>query len=264
MHKRVIQMKILVTGGTGSIGQEICRNLTLSGHKPVCFARKDRGVYPVIIGDVNSKTDIQNAISAGFDYIIHAAAAKRNKCKREIISTNINGTINIIDSCNNLPIKIISSVEAFNANIECYGASKFIIEELSKDYPNISFIRLPTVWGSDDTLATHWLQSAKDTGKISLFKFNQITKKKFFVTLKDAGKLCCEFENQEIIKKKIRVIDCSVLATAVQQLTSCAIEIIETQGNPYEYFSKTICSKDVESISVEEAKNIIKEIYLCK
>jgi len=33
------------------------------------------------------------------------------------------------------------------------------------------------------------------------------------------------------------------------------------QGLPYEYLSRTICSKDIESISIDETKNIIIKIY---
>jgi nucleoside-diphosphate-sugar epimerase len=253
-------MKILVTGGTGKIGQEICKNLIFLGHEPICFARKNFGLYPVIEGDIRSKNDVKKAVQ-GFDYIIHAAAAKRNKSKREIISTNIYGTMNLIDFCNNIPIKIISSIEAFNLSLECYGASKLIIEEISKEYNNISFIRLPTVWGSEATLVSNWLQSAKNTGKILLYEFSKVTKKKFFITLQDAGELCSDLQNKNVTERQIRVIDCRILATAIQHLTNCTIEIVKMQGLPYEYLSRTICSKDIESISIDETKNIIIKIY---
>ena len=273
-------MKILITGGTGKIGQEICKNLAKNGHDPVCFSRKKRGSFPVITGDIRVKKDIKKAIK-NFDCIIHAAAIKKDKNKRDIISTNIEGTINLINFCKkNTKIKIISTTEACNTT-ECYGASKFIIEELSKEYDNISFLRLPSVWGTEVDLTTNWLNSARITGKIKLFKFNGLAKKKFFITLKDAGVICSNLSNfkKEIyneikvidfkipinfkkeIYNEIKVIDCEILANCIKQITKCHIEEIEKQGSPFEYFSSNICSSSIESISIEETKKILSGIY---
>ena len=65
-------MRVLVTGGTGYLGQAIVRALVARGHSPVVFARKTSDVF-FVTGDVRNR-DALVAAARGCDAMIHSAA----------------------------------------------------------------------------------------------------------------------------------------------------------------------------------------------
>jgi nucleoside-diphosphate-sugar epimerase len=69
-------MRVLVTGGTGYLGQAIVRALVARGHAPVVFARRasQSGLSTAAVdGDICDRSAVLRA-AAGADAIIHAAA----------------------------------------------------------------------------------------------------------------------------------------------------------------------------------------------
>ena len=103
--------RILVTGGTGSIGSEVVRQLlSRSPAHVTVFSRDDskhfyfqqelgeRDDVSFIIGDVRDREGLSRAFQTGVDIVIHAAALKhvplmeRNIC--EAILTNVSGAVN--------------------------------------------------------------------------------------------------------------------------------------------------------------------------
>jgi len=71
-----IQMKVLVTGGSGYLGQAIVRALLKRGHEPVVFARRatSSGLPGRLIdGDIRDHEGVRRA-AEGVDGIIHSAA----------------------------------------------------------------------------------------------------------------------------------------------------------------------------------------------
>jgi NAD+-dependent farnesol dehydrogenase len=69
-------MQVLVTGGTGYLGQAVVRALAAAGHQPVVFARTaaDSGLPGVLVsGDVRDQAALARA-AAGCDAICHMAA----------------------------------------------------------------------------------------------------------------------------------------------------------------------------------------------
>ncbi len=69
-------MRVLVTGGTGYLGQAIVRALAAHGHRPVVFARSASGRRlpgEAIDGDVRDEAAVVRA-AAGCDAICHTAA----------------------------------------------------------------------------------------------------------------------------------------------------------------------------------------------
>jgi farnesol dehydrogenase len=69
-------MRILVTGGTGYLGQAIVRALVKHGHEPIVFARHatTSGLPARLVdGDIRDRTAVRRAAD-GVDAIIHSAA----------------------------------------------------------------------------------------------------------------------------------------------------------------------------------------------
>src|SRR5512135_3408912 len=112
-------MKVFITGGTGTIGHELVRQLldradiqrivvfSRGEHKQVemqrLYPEYPRNVVRYMIGDCRSASRVAQAMQ-GCDVAIHAAALKHVPvCEYnplEAIQTNVNGTANVIDACN--------------------------------------------------------------------------------------------------------------------------------------------------------------------
>lgn len=134
-------MRILITGGSGTLGHAIVRYLP--SHDYTIFSRSEsrlaamkhrypRGRY--IVGDVRDYAAVEAAI-AGHDVVIHAAALKRiPECENqptECIATNIGGTANVLRACawSNVPKVIGISTDKACRAITAYGASKLMMEK---------------------------------------------------------------------------------------------------------------------------------------
>ncbi len=80
-----IKNTILITGGAGFIGSNLCEYFLSKGHKVVCFDNFATGYrhnlkdfinnanFYLIEGDIRNVTDCQNAVK-GVDYVLHQAA----------------------------------------------------------------------------------------------------------------------------------------------------------------------------------------------
>lgn len=142
----------LITGGTGSIGSEIARNLISSGIKNLTiFSRDDSKHFYLqeelgdtanikfILGDICDKDSLSTAFENPTDYVIHAAALKHVvMCEQnpvQAVRTNILGTQNLVDLSKRHQVKkmvTISTDKAVNPS-STMGASKYIAEKLTLD-----------------------------------------------------------------------------------------------------------------------------------
>ena len=101
-------MKILVTGGTGRVGANLCKILLAQGHAIRAFtypgdalrAHKLDGFANVEVmeGDLRNYADVQKAV-AGVDAIYHLAAAFGGPFdNRQYLAINAMGTLNLLES----------------------------------------------------------------------------------------------------------------------------------------------------------------------
>ncbi|QQG46230.1 MAG: SDR family NAD(P)-dependent oxidoreductase [Candidatus Niyogibacteria bacterium] len=141
---------ILVTGGTGSIGSEIVRQLISFGPRKIrVFARSEyahhkfrREMGPeqdhsvrFIIGDIRDKDRLKLAME-NVDIVFHAAAMKHvDICDNdpfEAVATNIIGTQNVINASRELNVGKVIAISTDKAvNPEgVLGVSKLMAEKL--------------------------------------------------------------------------------------------------------------------------------------
>ncbi len=95
-------MRILVTGGTGYLGQAIVRASVARGHEPVVFARRASAARlpgRAIDGDVRDRTALIDA-ARGCDVICHTAALVTiwRRDAREFDEVNVGGLENAIEA----------------------------------------------------------------------------------------------------------------------------------------------------------------------
>ncbi|NPE27399.1 polysaccharide biosynthesis protein [Methanococcoides sp. SA1] len=144
--------KILITGGTGSIGNELVKYF-LDHEEPSVIRIFDQNESEMfyfqneisrhkhfknvrfLIGDVRDKERLKRAFE-GIDYVFHTAAYKHVRSSEynpsEAVKTNVLGVQNVIDACieNNVKKMIFtSSDKAVNPN-NTMGATKLLGEKL--------------------------------------------------------------------------------------------------------------------------------------
>jgi dTDP-L-rhamnose 4-epimerase len=193
--------KILITGGAGFIGSNLALTLVQKGHKvrvldnlskqihgenpltsPLYLSIKDKVDF--VLGSVNSKSDLQNAL-VDIDTIVHfAAETGTGQSMYEIqkyCEVNISGTAILLDIIANesLPIKkiIVASSRAV------YGEGKYICpthgiiypkERLVQDLSNRSFEPKCNICNTDLTLqATDEISILHPTSIYGITKLNQ-------------------------------------------------------------------------------------------
>ena len=186
---------ILITGGTGSFGQAFVP-LTLKKYNPkrlVIFSRdemkqwemkklyKDDSRVRFFIGDVRDKDRLYRALN-NIDYVVHAAATKIVPTAEydpfECIKTNINGAMNLIETCIDQNIKkvVALSTDKASSPINLYGATKLASDKLfvasNSSYAGghktiFSVVRYGNVMGSRGSIIPMFL-SLKDKKEYKL------------------------------------------------------------------------------------------------
>ena len=222
---------ILVTGGTGSFGNEFVHQ-TLNKYKPkklIIFSRDEMKQWEMekkfndfskvlrfFIGDVRDKSRLYRALD-GVDYVVHAAATKIVPSAEynpfECVKTNVLGAMNLIDACIDQEIeKVIAlSTDKASSPINLYGATKLTADKLfvagnaysGEHKTKFSVVRYGNVMGSRGSVIP-FFKSIKDSGEIPITD-KEMTR--FMITLQQGIKLVWDaFEDMiggEIYVKKI-------------------------------------------------------------
>lgn len=179
---------ILITGGTGSLGQHLVKRLLEIGNcrEIVVFSRDEakqyemKQKYPVkyVLGDVRSFPSIKPYV-ADADIVFHTAALKQvGACEDnpwEAVMTNIHGIHNIIFASRVGKLKTIIGVSSDKGcqPINIYGATKFIQERMlvqANDNPGVRFVSVlyGNVMGSRGSVIPLFQQQIKDGGPVTI------------------------------------------------------------------------------------------------
>lgn len=183
---------ILITGGTGSLGKELVKNILSKWpnvKRLVIYSRDEQkqflmeqdypmSKYPAIryfIGDVRDLERLKRAF-IGIDYVIHAAAMKHVHIAEynpdECVKTNIGGAENVIKAALETSVsKVVAlSTDKACAPINLYGATKltsdklFIAANNIKGHKDIKFsvVRYGNVMGSNGSVIPFFLNKRKE------------------------------------------------------------------------------------------------------
>jgi len=200
---------ILVTGGAGSIGTEICTQLYKSNVKKIIVLdHSEFNIYrlsqiingkkiKLILGDIKDQKLVSSLISKEkIDYIFHTAAYKHVKfLEKNVVSAiknNIFGTISILKSIKFKKLKFvfISTDKAVNPKT-ILGITKRASEIIIKIFfskkgyekSNYSIVRFGNVIGSDGSALPYFLNQIKKDLPISLTDKKM---ERYFMTIKEA------------------------------------------------------------------------------
>jgi len=199
---------VLLTGGTGSWAHELTKQLLDKDPKMIILisrgelaqvmtARKFNNDprLKFIICDVRDTAAVDRVLSTGVDYVFHMAALKHVPvCEdqpQEAIKTNIDGTMNIINSAIRHKVKKVIDVSTDKAvsPTNLYGFTKAVGEKLIiqantlSDDTEFVCIRGGNVLGSNGSVVPLFIDQIKEFNKITVTDESMT---RFFLTLPEA------------------------------------------------------------------------------
>ena len=186
---------ILITGGTGSLGQALTKRLLKMDPQTIrIFSRNESKQIEMeneikddrlrfFIGDVRDYQRLIKAIE-DVDFVFHAAALKHvpkiEYNPFEAIKTNILGSENIINACltHNVEKAVCISTDKAVSPLNIYGATKLLMEKLfvtannylNKEKYRTKFfaVRYGNVLGSSGSVIPLFINQIKSKKKISI------------------------------------------------------------------------------------------------
>ena len=208
--KDIFNKVIIVTGAGGSIGSEICRQITLLKPKRLILIEENefalykvlknlKGNLSPILADIRDSQKI-NSIIKNYkpDIIFHAAALKHITFVEddpiEALKTNFLATFKLCEICKsqNVPKLIfISTDKAVNPS-NIMGASKRLCEKyiqnisLSSNFTKFSIVRFGNVLGSTGSVVPLFQEQIKQGGPITITD-PKVTR--YFMTIREAVEL---------------------------------------------------------------------------
>lgn len=202
--------KILITGGTGSLGQALTQRLLQKNVKTIRILSRNENKQiemeskfndnrlRFFLGDIRDKERLVRA-TEDIDYVFHAAALKHvpkiEYNPFEAIKTNVIGSQNVIDACLEANVKKVICIGTDKAvsPLNTYGATKLLMEKLfvsannyldpKKHSTKFIAIRYGNVLGSSGSIVPKFIEQIKNKRKITITD-NQMTR--FSITMNEA------------------------------------------------------------------------------
>ena len=282
--------KILITGGTGSLGRALTKRLLAEKVDVIrIFSRNENKQVTMqsefnddrlrfLIGDVRDLPRLQRALE-GIDIVFHTAALKHVPIIEynpfEAINTNVIGSRNVIEACLSENVDRVVGVGTDKAvsPLNTYGATKLLMEKLfttasnylDKNKHKTKFIslRYGNVLGSSGSVIPKFIQQIKSNQKITITD-PEMTR--FSITMDEALDFILEStisgKGSEVFIPKLRAYKIDDVKVALQELIDNTGEekIPVRQG---EKFHETLINTDEMRTTLEsESKYMIlqKEI----
>lgn len=228
--------RILITGGTGSLGYALAERMTNDGAAVTIYSRDEKKQYDMaklfpdcryLLGDVRDYASIRDAVR-GMDWVVHGASLKYVNISElqpaEYVTTNINGTLNLVNEI--LEEETVERCVGISTDKAClpvntYGLTKAILEKLilegntrqgPKGITKFNVARYGNVIGTRGSVVPFW-QERREAGLTLPVTNPYMTR--FFFTLDEAVDLIYENLDAEagvIISKMMKGVKLGNLA----------------------------------------------------
>ena len=214
ISSNITDKTILVTGGGGSIGSELCRQIAkCKPRKLIIFDIYENNAYDiqqelirtypeldleVIIGSVRDYDRLENVFSTYKpEQVFHAAAHKHvplmEVSPNEAIKNNCLGTLNTVKLADKYKVKkfVLVSTDKAVRPTNIMGATKRICEMIIQTYDKISktdyvAVRFGNVLGSNGSVIPLFLKQIENGGPVTV-THKEITR--YFMTIPEAVSL---------------------------------------------------------------------------
>lgn len=266
--------KVLIIGGTGTIGQSLLLTILLDGPEVVrVFSRDEYKQFELqqqlhkfnniryLIGDIRDYERVRRAMQ-DIDYVFHCAAMKHvPSCEYnpfEAVQTNIIGTQNVIQASIDSGVSktVFTSTDKAIAPSNTYGASKLMAERLisaaqyygSAGKTIFSAVRFGNVMGSRGSVIPLFQKQVKEQQRITMTHKEM---SRFMMTLKQATELTIRAlivaQGGEVFVLKMPVI-------RLQDLAQCVIEEVCKQ------MKTPITNIKIEEIGLRPGEKMYEEL----
>ena len=243
--------KVLITGGTGSLGQALTKHLLKKNVDTIRILSRNESKQiemesnfnddrlRFLLGDVRDAERLSRAFE-DVDIVFHAAALKHVPVIEynpfEAIKTNVIGSQNVIDACldNNVSKAICVGTDKAVSPLNTYGATKLLMEKLfvtasnylNKERHKTKFIalRYGNVLGSSGSVIPKFIEQIKNKKNITITDPNMT---RFSITMDDALDFIVRAaelgKGSEIFLPKLR-------AYTISDVKSSLFELLENTG----------------------------------
>jgi len=237
---------VLITGGTGSLGQALTRRLLENGIKTIrIFSRNENKQIEMesefndnrlrfLLGDIRDKERLIRA-TEGVDIVFHAAALKHvpkiEYNPFEAIKTNVIGSQNVIDASikQNVKKTVCVGTDKAVSPLNTYGATKLLMEKLfvnANNYLNqekhktkFIAVRYGNVLGSSGSVIPRFIDLMKNKKPITI---TDLKMTRFTITMNEALDFILKAteigKGSEIFIPKLNAYDMELLIESLIEL----------------------------------------------
>jgi UDP-N-acetylglucosamine 4,6-dehydratase/5-epimerase len=275
--------KILITGGTGSLGSALVKKLLKFKVDVIRIYSRDelkqvmmRSNIPdkrlrFLIGDVRDKERLQRALK-GIDIIFHTAALKHVPVAEynpfEFIKTNVYGTQNVVDAGIDNEVELIVGIGTDKAvsPLNTYGATKLLMEKImvSANYykgdgrTKSVCVRYGNVLGSRGSIVPVLHDQIMKNNEITITDSNMT---RFNITMDQAIDLVFraakEGKGGEIFVPKLKAYRVEDIKNAIVEIMNKKPSIKKIDVRPGEKYDEILISKGEIRNTYESSKDYI-------
>ena len=281
--------KILITGGTGSLGQALTKRLlneqvdvirifSRNENKQVMMQSKfedDRLRF--LLGDVRDLPRLERALE-DIDIVFHAAALKHVPVIEynpfEAVKTNVIGSSNVIEAClhENVEIAVGIGTDKAVSPLNTYGATKLLMEKLfvtagnyldkKKHQTKFLALRYGNVLGSSGSVIPKFIEQIKNGKKISITDPKMT---RFSITMDQALEFILSSvsisKGSEVFVPKIKAYKIETLKEAMNELFD-NVEYEKIPVRQGEKYHETMINEDELKYTIEtDSRYIISRIF---
>jgi len=263
--------KILITGGTGSLGKALTQRILESEVDTIRIFSRDEWKQTqmhhdlngdprvrFLIGDVRDKERLSHALE-DIDIVFHTAALKQVPVIEynpfEAVKTNVYGTQNLIEACldQNVETAIAVGTDKAVAPLNTYGATKMLMERLfisanyykGKHRTKFFCVRYGNVLGSRGSIVPVFLNQIKENNRIMITD-PEMTR--FNITMREALDLIMRSFQKgtggEVFIPKLKAYKMGDMKDAIIELTNSNCKVIKIPVRPGEKYHESLISQD--------------------
>ena len=264
--------KILITGGTGSLGVALTKKLLETNVKIIrIYSRNESKQVEMqdqlddprlrfLIGDVRDLERLTKAME-DIDIVFHAAALKHVPIVEynpfAAIKTNVLGSQNVIDAClkENVEVAVCIGTDKAVSPLNTYGATKHLMEKLfvtASNYVNpvryktkFLAVRYGNVLGSSNSVIPKFIEQIKSGKNLTITDPNMT---RFTITMDQATELILtaikKGHGGEIFVPKLKAYKLDTLKDAILDILKKSAEIERIPVRQGEKFHESLINSE--------------------
>jgi len=277
--------KILITGGTGSLGKALTKRLLKTDVETIrIFSRDELKQVQMqsefddkrirfLIGDVRDKERLLRAFE-DIDIVVHAAALKHVPVAEynpfEAVKTNVYGSENVLNACldKNVELALAIGTDKAVSPFNTYGATKLLMEKLfisgnyykGKQRENLKFlcVRYGNVLGSRGSIVPTFSKQILDGKKITITDPNMT---RFNITMTQAIDLIFRTikngDGGQVFIPKLKAYRVGDMKDAILDLMDAKNDVEVISVRPGEKYHEVLINKDEIRNSLESETDYI-------